>query len=232
MLFRSHSIRRVQAGRGETITIAGFSGVSGSSPYEQNGPNSVVKFNNPTDITFDSSRMYLFVSDTGNHCIKRVEPDEGGVTRVIAGSDSGVSGYFNSDGASSRFNSPRGILIETSNRYLIICDTENQRIRRYDINTDTVTTIAGDGTVGHLDSSTATSAKFNYPIGIVSSSIGYAITEISGNYIRRYETNTHVSTMAGNGTAGYVDNATGTSARFNAPIGIAHDGSKIGRAHV
>jgi sugar lactone lactonase YvrE len=88
--------------------------------------------------------------------------------------------------------------------------------------------IAGTGAAAELDGSGAT-AKFNGPTGIVyDGSTYFYIVDNGGNTIRRMLAVAPftVLTIAGlSGTASEVDNATGTSARFNKPYGIAYDGA-------
>ncbi len=97
----------------------------------------------------------------------------------------------------------------------------NNRIRR--ITPEGVTTtIAGNGVVGYVDT-TATNAEFRRPIGLaMDSQDNIYATDYNNNVIRKITPSGVVSTLAGNGIAGYVDGAA-TNAEFYHPWGIAVD---------
>ncbi|MBS1531184.1 MAG: hypothetical protein JSU01_12835, partial [Bacteroidetes bacterium] len=91
-----------------------------------------------------------------------------------------------------------------------------------------VTTLAGStaGTSGYTDA-TGTSARFNFPQNIVGDASGNLyVGDYTNNVIREISPSGVVTTFAGStsGTAGYTD-ATGTSALFNGPEGMAIDAS-------
>ncbi len=86
----------------------------------------------------------------------------------------------------------------------------------------TITTIAGTGTAGYTgDNGAATSATSNKPAAIVVDSTGSLyIADTSNDVVRMIATSGTISTIAGNGSAGYSgDGGPATSARFNSPTG-------------
>jgi hypothetical protein len=89
-----------------------------------------------------------------------------------------------------------------------------------------VTTFAGSGTPGDANGS-GTTAQFRSPAGIaIDKSTGTLfVAELAGHRIRRIAgTATGDTTLiAGNGTAGYVDDNNFTNPRFNAPSGLVFD---------
>lgn len=86
----------------------------------------------------------------------------------------------------------------------------------------TVTTFAGDGSIGSTDGNAAT---FNYPTGIdVDAAGNLFVCDYSGHKIRKITTAGVVSTFAGSGTQGST-NGTGINATFWNPIDIALDAS-------
>ncbi len=135
---------------------------------------------------------------------------------TIAGS--GVAGFNDDVGIAAQFNYPLGVAIDTSGN-LYIAEWYGHRIRK--ITPDgTVSTLAGTGVAGFQDGAGA-SAQFNRPCGIaIDESGNLYVTEWTGNRIRMVTPTGTVSTIAGSGTAGYVD-ATGASAQFRNPSSIA-----------
>ena len=88
--------------------------------------------------------------------------------------------------------------------------------------TGVVTTFAGNGTAGYLDGAIA-GAEFNTPVGLaVDASGNIYISDTFNNRIRKITTDGTVTTIAGDGTAGYVDGPA-ASAEFYAPEGLAVD---------
>ncbi len=91
-----------------------------------------------------------------------------------------------------------------------------------------VTTIAGSGALGYVNA-TGTTAQFNIPYTMVGDAAGNLyVADASNNAIRMITPTGVVSTFAGSDVAGNTGdfvNATGTSALFNSPQGIAIDGA-------
>jgi sugar lactone lactonase YvrE len=85
-----------------------------------------------------------------------------------------------------------------------------------------VSTLAGSGVNSYGDG-TGTSSGFSAPNSVTIDSAGNVYVADSSNYrIRKITSAGVVSTFAGSGTSTYLD-ATGTSAGFNSPYGIAVD---------
>ena len=89
-----------------------------------------------------------------------------------------------------------------------------------------IKTVAGNGTYGYTgDGASATAAQLSIPYGVaVDASGNIYIADTYNNVIRKITTAGVISTIAGNGTAGYTgDGAAATSATFNAPQGVSLD---------
>jgi hypothetical protein len=88
---------------------------------------------------------------------------------------------------------------------LFIADALNHRIRRVDVSTGIITTVAGNGIRGYLDDGVvATTTQLNAPNGVAVDAAGNLFIADSGNHrILRVDAGTNfISTVAGNGTRG------------------------------
>lgn len=90
----------------------------------------------------------LAISDSGNHRI--VLTDLQG--KVLTTIGSGAKGFQDGDAKAAQFNNPQGLLTGTHDgkKVLYVADTSNHAIRRIDIASGQVTTIAGTGKQGYL----------------------------------------------------------------------------------
>lgn len=90
-----------------------------------------------------------------------------------------------------------------------------------------ISTFAGNNTGGYSgDSGPATSAQLNLPGGIAVDSSGNLYIADGGNHRVRKISGGTITTVAGNGTAGYTgDNGAATSAELNDPVDVAVDSS-------
>lgn len=129
-------------------------------------------------------------------------------------------GYFDDIGINAKFGEPNGICAD-SNGNLYIVDTFNKKIRKVDILTNQVTTLAGSSS-GYLDG-IGTSAKFNGPTGIcIDQYDNLYIADSGNNKIRKIVVSTgEVSTIAGSSFG--FNNGIGTTAKFSIPVGICTD---------
>lgn len=158
-----HAIRKITPS-GVVTTFTG----TATAGYK-NGPIGVATFFYPRDIVCDKYGN-LFVTDNGNHCIRKISVD--GIVSTVAGKISLTSArtYGSADGSTlnATFFNPDGLAID-SNGVLYVGDYNNNKIRQ--IANGYVTTIAGTGTAGSLDG-LALSATFNAPNGIALDTMG------------------------------------------------------------
>lgn len=126
----------------------------------------------------------------------------------------------------TQVNNPYGLVIGPDGA-LYFCDLDNQRIRRLDLKTKRLTTIAGDGQKGYRgDGGPALQASLNMPHELRFGPDGdIYIAERDNHVIRKVDTKTGViSTFAGTGKAGFSgDGGPATSAQLNQPHSIYFD---------
>ncbi len=166
----------------------------------------------------------LYIADLDNHRIRKV--DTAGNISTVAGN--GMAAYSGDGGqaTSASLNRPEGVAVDTANN-LYIADSFNNRIRKVDT-AGVISTFAGTGNFGHSgDGGAATSAWFNTPYSVAVDAAGNLyIADYSNHRIRKVDTNNVITTVAGNGTAGYGgDGGAATSARLDFPTGVAADGA-------
>ncbi len=195
-------------------TLAG-SGSLGSF----DGTGAAARFSSPEGITTDGTHLY--VADTNNHKIRKIEIATGVVT-TLAGSYS----YGSADGIglAASFDLPTGIT--TDGTHLYVADAFNKKIRKIEVATSVVTTLAGSGSSESIDG-TGAAASFNRPTGITTDGTHLYVTDKYGNKIRKIVIATGVvTTIAGSGSQGSAD-GTGAAAKFNYPSNITTDGAHL-----
>jgi len=209
---RNHVIRRIST-NGIVSTFAGQAGTAGSSDG-----TGAARFDTPTGIAL-APNGDLYVSDTGNHTIRRVTP--AGAVTTIAGT-AGQSGFTDGVGATARFNSPLGLAV-AADRTIFVADSGNHLVRA--IAPDrTVRTLAGRGETWGTEDGTGGNARFNGPVGVAINSDGDIFVSDSNNHaIRRITRAGIVTTWAGvPGVDGSIDGNRG-SATFSKPAELAFD---------
>ncbi len=209
----NHAVRRLDLESTFAETLAG-SGSSGDST----GIGMAAEFNVPTRTTTDGT--YVYVADTGNHRIKRIDPETKEVV-ILAGS--GSPGGDDGFGEFATFDGPRGIT--TDGTHLFVADQQGNTVRRIDLSTRQVITFAGSGSFATTDG-TGTSAEFKFPRDVTTDGEYLYVTD-GANLIRRIHIGTAVvDTIAGTGSEGHSD-GNGTSASFDFPNGITTDGTYL-----
>jgi sugar lactone lactonase YvrE len=203
----NHRIRRITSD-GVVSTLAG----NGTTTFN-NGTGTNATFNQPWGVTVDSAGN-VYVADSTNHRIRLITPL--GVVTTLAGD--GTAQLLNGTGTSARFNSPRGVTIDSTGN-LYVADYTNHTIRR--IVSGVVSTFAGNGTSGSADGA-GTNARFLLPLGVAVDSTGNVfVAEFNGHRIRRITPLAVVTTIAGRSQG--FSNGLGTNSDFNSPSGVAID---------
>ena len=215
-------IRKVDATTGTITTIAG----TGTYGYSgDGGPASNARLRSPQNVAIDAAGR-LYITDSGNNRIRRIDTS-GTITTVVGTGTAGDSG----DGGpatAAKLNGPRRVIVDAAGN-LYITDTGNNRIRRVDATTGTITTIAGTGASGYSgDGAPATTAELAIPVGVSSDAAGNLYIADSGNYrIRKVDASTGtITTIAGNPGGLYFsgDGGPASGATLNSPYASTFDG--------
>jgi hypothetical protein len=137
----------------------------------------------------------------------------------------GTKGYGGDGGpaVSAELNNPNDVAMDSAGN-LYIADFVNSRVRKVDTG-GIITTVAGNGTQGYSgDGGAATSAEIKLPEGIAVDDSGNLYIADNGNSRIRKVSGGIITTVAGNGTAGYSgDGGPATATELNYPTGVAVD---------
>jgi len=196
-------IRKLTRPSGTWIS-ATFSGATAAGYVD--GSVTKARYNAPQGMVVASDGN-LYVADTGNGVIRRVDQSGGASTLVGQGT----------------FTTPVGITASTGTLTLFVSDIGIHKIWQV-TGAGAATAIAGSGSAGFADG-TGPAAIFNSPSQLAwanpSGGAALYIADQNNNRVRRLVLTTNaVSTYAGSGAAGFTDGNC-TAAQFNLPRGIA-----------
>jgi hypothetical protein len=216
--FTNRCIRKIVIATGIVTTLAGKPRAIGSV----DGTGAAATFDFPQGITTDGTNLY--VTDVGNHNIRKIVIATGVVTTLagIAKNPGKADGI----GTAATFNYPWGITTDGVNLY--VTDDNNATIRKIEIASGVVTTLAGRaGFIGHADGAGA-SATFYNPYGITTDGTNLYVSDSYNNTIRKIVISSGVvTTLAGAWDKfGNID-GTGSEAMFYRPSGITTDGTNL-----
>jgi sugar lactone lactonase YvrE len=205
-----------------TVAGAGQGGYSGDR-----GPATRAQLSErPYTVALDSGGA-LYISDTWNHCIRRVATD--GIITTVAGN--GTAGYSGDGGAAveAQLNIPTGVAVDQSGILYIadIADNNNNRIRRV-ARDGRISTVVGTGVPGYSgDGGPAVAANLKSPWHVAVDKDGTLYIADWGNQrIRAVSPGGSIRTVAGNGTGGYTgDGGLAVDASLKGPIAVAIDSS-------
>jgi sugar lactone lactonase YvrE len=183
---------------GPTMLTAVGSGQPGDSG--DGGPAIAARLNMPFDVAVDE-RGDLYLSDTFNHRIRKVDHDTG---RIITVAGDGKAGFSGDGGPAveARLNEPYGIVVGPGGD-LFFADRLNRRVRRVDGRTGVIRTVAGDGSrVASGDGGPGTAAGLVEPNGVALTRDGKTllIADVAGHRIRSLDLPSgRIATFAGTG---------------------------------
>ena len=187
---------------------------------------------NIANIALDAAGNLYIADTTGNRIL---EVSNAGITTVAGNATFGFAGD-NGPATDAQLAGPSGVALDRAGN-LYTTDLGNQRIRK--IANGVITTVAGNGATGYSgDNGPALSAQLNLspvgcpnnrcdaqlPAGIAVDAAGNLYFADSGNHSVRKISNGVITTLAGNGTAGFGgDTGPSNTSLLNTPSGIAVD---------
>jgi len=218
---RNYSIRKIDVATGAVTTLAG----SALSPGSTDGIGAAARFDHPFGLAADGAGN-LYVADMDNDTIRKIVIATGAVSTIAGTTD--AAGSTDANGANARFNHPHGMVWDGAGS-LYIVDGGNFTIRKLDVASGDVTTVAGTaGSRGSADApmGPGSTARFSSTHALAFHNGNLYVADTRNQTIRQIVVATGVvTTLAGTApSSGYTD-AVGAAARFSKPKGIVADGN-------
>ena len=219
----NNKIRRVDTS-GIITTIAG----TGSPGYNGDGDALSHNLSDPSGVAVDN-KGNLYIADDGNHRVRKLELASGTLSTVAG---TGIGGFSGDGGpaTSAQVYNPTHVTVDSAGN-LYIADFSNNRIRKVNLSSGIITTVAGSETPNNQggfsgDGGPATSAEFYHPAGVaVDSSGNLYIADALNKRIRKVDASGIVTTIAGGGTNG--DGCNSVTAALTLPMDVALFGNNI-----
>ncbi len=189
-------------GDGAPVVVSG----DGSKTYTgDGGPFAKATFNGMHNLAINRSDR-AFIADTFNHCLREVNLKIGSIKTFSGNGKTGFAG----DGkpaADARFDYLMCVSLNPNQDALFVADLKNYRIRKIDLKTGLVSTVAGNGKKGvPQDGAKATESPLVDPRAVAIDSNGNLyILERGGHALRRVNTDGTIQTVAGTGKKGFKD---------------------------
>ena len=208
------TIMSVQSSR--VTTLAGEYSVAGGS----DGMGTLARFNQPYAVVLSHSGSFALVADYNGHTIRHVDVDSAMVT-TLAGSYSSA-GINDGAGTNALFNRPSSVALADFGRLAYVTDYATGLLRRIEVVSGRVRTLAGTGTSGTSIDGIGSKARFHNPVSVVASPDGRSlfVGDRGSHKVRKFDVASRaVTTVAGSGSAGSADGV-GLAASFNGIWGM------------
>jgi len=208
-------------------TVAGIGNVQGY--FGDAGPATNAQLDYPLRLAVDSKGNF-FIADYLTYVVREVSA--GVINTIVGNATFGFSGD-SSTGTQAEISDVHGLAVD-SNGNVYIADTNNARIRIFNIAKAVINTFAGTSDVNNNplhgytgDGGPATSAELSQPAGVAVDSSGNVYIADYGNYtVRQVNTKGIITTFAGTGAPGYSgDGGPANKAALAQPYALAIDPS-------
>ncbi len=212
----NNRVRLVTASTGIITTVAGNDTASTTG---DGGLAVNATLNQPAAVAVDASGD-VFIAERSGQVVREIATN--GVINTVAGT--GTNGSPNTEtgvALMQNLSLPQGLTFDAGGG-LLIADSGNNRIRRW-TKDGNIATVAGSSVFGNSgDGGPATSAGLRGPSDVTVDSTGNLyIADTNNNTIRRVDTNGTISTIGGNGTAGFNgDGSPAIAYEFSGPTAL------------
>ena len=230
--FGSNRILRLDL-RAKRVTVVAGAGTKGH--LGDGGPAKAALLSAPHEVRFDS-KGNMFVAERDSHVVRHVDMKTQ-VISTVAGT--GVAGYSGDGGpaSSAQLNQPHSIVLDSSDNVLI-CDINNNRVRKIDAKTGVISTFAGTGeNAATPDEGGMLTSPIAAPrsIDIAPDGTMYLILRAGNKVLAMNPAQGRLRRIAGTGELGYEgDGGPALNAKFgtppsalNGPKGVALGGNTL-----
>jgi sugar lactone lactonase YvrE len=203
----SRHIRRIDLHAGKVTTLV----------FERKTGEAFGGFDALAGLAVDERRLYA--ADYANHVVVAIDRKTGALA-ILAG-HYGAPGRADGAGAAAAFYGPVGLSVDGRGG-LFVADNLNETIRKIDLATGVVSTVAGHPvTPGNTDG-VGPAARFHYPVGVAADGAGDVfVTDSFNDAVRRVDLATGmVTTVVGTSDAAGVKLGT-LPAQLTKPSAIA-----------
>ncbi|MFB9863249.1 thioredoxin-like domain-containing protein [Rufibacter immobilis] len=188
----------------------------GSFPFKRELPASATTLSFPSKL-ISAPDGHLFLSDSGHNRILKIDTT-GQVLDVIG---SGQQGFTDGPATEATFHEPHGLALHGSALY--VADAKNNALRKVDLNTKQVSTVAGTGELSYyfFHEDIGVPVNPNSPWDLALDGNQLYIASAGNHQILRMDLQTQrVYRFAGTGREALADGSL-SEAAFNQPSGLA-----------
>ena len=218
------AFNRVRVVDGVTGVITTFAGTGEAGFGGDGGPATQARLRTPFGVSVAPDGS-IYISDTDNHRIRRVDPTTGDI-ETVAGDGTADFGGDGGPATSASLWRPHRVVVDADGT-LYVGDSFNHRIRRVDPRTGVIATVAGTGLMGGSgDGGPATAASLTYSGGLLLDARGGLLyTDQATHRVRRIDLETGlIHTVAGTGRWDFGgDGGPALEADFHLPGTMALD---------
>jgi streptogramin lyase len=197
----NHTIRAIDLATGNVTTLTGVAGQSG----DIDGPLGTAMFDGPQGLALDAESRLLYVADTLNRAIRRIDLAKGTVTTLS------YTGPASLDG-------PSGLALD--GLHLFVADADDDVVVEIDLQKAQISLVAGQVDTPGTEDGVGAQAAFDTPTGVALDGIGNLyVTDNQASTVRRLVlASSQVSTIAGSPNVVMYADGVGQSAYFSKPF--------------
>jgi RHS repeat-associated protein len=206
------------------VSVVAGTGTAGSTG--DGGQATAARLNRPVGLEVGPNN-FLYIAELDGHRIRRVNLTTGTISTFAGTGTAGSTG----DGGSAtaaRLNQPAGLAFGPNALY--VSEFVGHRVRKIDLTTLIISTVAGTGVAGFSgDGGPATAARLQSPLGIAVDSAGNLfIPDYANDRVRIVSPSGVISTFAGTGVvANSGDGGPATAAQVARPVSVVAVGSSV-----